>query len=139
LTATNRGPAIVDLPLLTDDRGSLTFAQVGDHLPFVPRRYFAIMDVPGGKTRGAHAHREIDQFFVCLRGACTVRLDDGRSKTSIRLDSPRRGLHVPPMNWNELTDFTPDAVVLCFASHEYSAAEYITAYDEFVSAAGALA
>jgi acetyltransferase-like isoleucine patch superfamily enzyme/dTDP-4-dehydrorhamnose 3,5-epimerase-like enzyme len=134
-----RRPVTVDLPVLTDDRGSLTFGQVGDHLPFTPRRYFAIMDVPSGKTRGAHAHREVEQFFVCLRGACTVVLDDGRAKTSITLDSPRRGLHVPPMHWNELVEFTADAVVLCLASGEYVAAEYITEYDEFLTATGKLA
>lgn len=126
--------SVVSLEMFVDERGSLTFAQVGDHLPFVPRRYFAIMDVPAGQVRGAHAHRRVEQFLVCLRGGCTVSLESTRGLRTVRLDTPRAGLYVPPMTWNELTDFTPDAMVLCLASEEYDADEYIRDHDEFARA-----
>lgn len=119
------GASLVTLPAVTDDRGVLSFAQVGAEIPFVPRRYFVIMDVPSGKMRGAHGHRVAHQFLVCLRGKVTVRLDDGRDCDEIVLQSSRVGLHVPPRVWNDLLAFSPDALLLCFASELYDPDEYI--------------
>jgi acetyltransferase-like isoleucine patch superfamily enzyme/dTDP-4-dehydrorhamnose 3,5-epimerase-like enzyme len=131
----DQGARLVALPVIPDTRGVLTFAEAGTHLPFTPKRYFAIMDVPQGKMRGAHAHRELHQFMVCLRGRCTVVLDDGYSRRQVRLDSPGVGLHVPPMTWNELTEASADAVVLVLASDVYSERDYIRNYDDFVACA----
>ena len=125
-------PALVDMPMKPDGRGVLTFGQVGDHLPFVPRRYYAIMEVPDGKVRGEHAHRRQHGFMVCLAGALTVTLDDGESKQSWRLDGPEKGLYIPPMHWDTLSDFTPGAVVLCLSSGEFDEGDYIRNYDEFL-------
>ncbi len=119
------GARLVKLPAVADDRGLLSFAEVGSHLPFVPRRYFVIMDVPAGKMRGAHGHRIAHQFLVCLRGRCTIRLDDGQQRDEIVLQSPQDGLHVPPGVWNDLMDFSSDALLLCLASEPYDPDEYI--------------
>jgi len=124
-------PRIVELPLLADARGALTFGQVDDHLPFVPRRYFTISEVPAACARGAHAHRECAQFLVALHGRCTVMLDDGQRRTSFVLDSPTRGLYVPPMTWNELSDFAPGTIVLCLASEKYDESDYIRDHESF--------
>lgn len=123
--------ALVDLPLITDSRASLTFAQVGDHLPFVPKRYFAVFGAGPDAKRGEHAHRTLHQFVVCLAGGCTIILDDGTSRDSVRLTSPTVGLHMHPMTWCVLQDFTPDAMVLVLASDVYDEADYIRDYAEF--------
>ena len=120
-----KGASLVRLPAVADDRGVLSFAEVGQQLPFAPRRYFVIMDVPAGKMRGAHGHRVAHQFLVCLRGTVTIRLDDGKARDEIVLRSPRDGLHIPPGVWNDLLDFSPDALLLCFASEAYDPEEYI--------------
>ena len=125
-------PTLVELPLKPDSRGLLTFGQVGDHVPFVPRRYYAILDVPEGTVRGEHAHRWQHGFMVCLTGALTVTLHDGTGERSWRLDSPRTGLYIPPLYWDRLSDFVPGTVVLCLASGEYDPEEYIRDYDEFL-------
>ena len=129
-------PRIVELPAIPDDRGLLTFAQCGTHLPFAPRRYYAILNVPVGKTRGQHAHRRQHGFAVCLDGAFTMTITDGRVERSWRLDTPTKGLYIPPMHWNALTDFTPDAVVLCLSSGEFDETDYIRDYAEFTSLIG---
>lgn len=116
---------IVDIPEIADERGSLTFAQSGSHLPFVARRYFTIMDVPRGAGRGGHAHRTVQQFIVALRGSVTISVDDGSRERQVVLDSPRKGLYVPPMIWNDLSEMSPDTVILCLASGDYDEAEYI--------------
>jgi dTDP-4-dehydrorhamnose 3,5-epimerase-like enzyme len=124
-------PRLVELPMKPDDRGVLTFAQVGDHLPFVPRRYFAITGVPEGQVRGEHAHRREHAFMVCLSGSLTVALDDGRTREEWRLDSPAQGLYIPPLHWDRLSEFAPGTVVLCLASAEYDPEDYIRDYAEF--------
>jgi len=117
--------------LVRDMRGNLTAGEVGRELPFVPARYFLVMDVPSGETRGAHAHRACEQFLVCIVGACSVVVDDGANRAEIRLDDPCIGLYVPPGVWAIQYKYTPDAVLLVLASHPYDAADYVRDYDEF--------
>jgi UDP-2-acetamido-3-amino-2,3-dideoxy-glucuronate N-acetyltransferase len=125
------GAALHRLPIFSDARGSLTFGEVGEHLPFPVARYFVVSDVPNLEVRGEHAHRECHQFLVCLRGSCAVTLDDGRQREEVLLDAPTLGIHLPPMIWSALYHYTADAVLLVLASHRYSAADYIRNYDEF--------
>ena len=137
IAQTAAGARLIELPAFPDERGTLIFGQVGDHLPFEARRFFTIGDVPPGSVRGQHAHSVFHQFLLCVRGACTVTIDDGRSRQAFRLDSPRVGLHVPPLHWNVLSDFTSDALLLCLSSGEYDRAEYISDYDDFRRRCGA--
>jgi acetyltransferase-like isoleucine patch superfamily enzyme/dTDP-4-dehydrorhamnose 3,5-epimerase-like enzyme len=125
---------MIEVPEITDQRGSLTFGQFDAQIPFVPRRYFTIMDVPVGARRGGHAHRAVEQFIVVLRGRAVVVVDDGARKRSVLLDSATRALYVPPMVWNDLEDISPNSVILCLASAEYDEAEYIRDYDVFMNA-----
>ncbi len=125
---------LIVLPIFPDERGVLTFAQVGDHLPFVPWRYYALMNVPAGAVRGEHAHRLLHRFISCLKGAVTITLDDAEAECTYRLDSPTLGLHIPPLQWSRLSHFTLDAVVLCHSSGEYDPDEYIRDYGAFLAA-----
>lgn len=127
-----RGAFLRRLPIVSDSRGSLTFGEVGQHLPFAVARFFVLSDVPSLEVRGEHAHHECHQFVVCLRGSCAVTLDDGRHREEVLLDSQTLGLYLPPLVWSALYHYTSDAVLLVLASHTYSAADYIRSYDEFL-------
>jgi UDP-2-acetamido-3-amino-2,3-dideoxy-glucuronate N-acetyltransferase len=131
------GVRVFRLPERSDHRGTLTFGQIGDHLPFTPRRFFVVTDVPTATTRGEHAHRQCDEYLVCIRGACTLELDDARQRTAIRLDSATLGVFAPARLWLRLSDFTPDAVLLVLASDPYDDADYIRDYKSFVQEIGA--
>ena len=126
-----KGAELRRLPLFTDSRGSLTFGEVGAHLPFPVARYFVVSDVPNLEVRGEHAHLECHQFLVCLKGSCAVTLDDGRNREEVLLDSSTLGLYLPPRIWSALYRYTSDAVLLVLASHTYVAEDYIRDYDEF--------
>ena len=119
-----------------ESRGRLVAAQAGAPLPFVPRRCFVIMDVPSRKVRGAHAHKKLKQFLVCVRGRVTVMVDDGRARQEILLDDAGVGLYVPPMVWAAQYAYSPDAVLVVFASANYDARDYIRDYGEFLERAG---
>lgn len=119
--------------LVEDMRGNLTAAEVGRELPFAPQRYFLVMDVPSHETRGAHAHRRCEQFLVCVAGACSVVVDDGRERLEVRLDDPCLGLYVPPRVWAIQYGYTRDAVLMVLASHPYDADDYIRDYDSYLA------
>lgn len=120
------------LPVIEDLRGKLSFAEIGQHLPFEPKRYFLVFDVPSEEVRGEHAHKNLHQFLVCVRGSVSVALDDGTSRDEVTLDGPDLGLHIPPMIWGIQYRYSSDAVLLVFASDIYRADDYIRDYDEFL-------
>lgn len=128
------GARLYELPLVNDLRGSLSFGEIDRHLPFTPKRYFVVFDVPNQKVRGEHAHKQLHQFLVCLKGRCSVLLDDGANRAQVTLDSPRLGLHIPPMVWAAQFDYTPETVQLVLASEKYSAEDYLRDYDDFLAA-----
>jgi len=129
---TGRGVRLGRLASVRDARGRLIVAEAGAPLPFIPRRCFFVMDVPGKRVRGKHAQKKHEKFLVCLRGRVTVMVDDGRRRQEFLLKNPARGLHVPPMVWAEQYDFSPDAILAVFASARYDPRDYILTYDEFV-------
>ncbi len=126
-----RGATLLHLPTVRDMRGALSFAEVDGLLPFVVKRYFVIFDVPSQEVRGEHAHRSLHEMLICLRGSCSVALDDGSSRREIRLDSPAMGLHVEPGVWRVHYKYSADAILLVLASERYDADDYIRDYDEF--------
>ncbi len=128
-----RGARLIDLPVHRDMRGALVAGEIGDTLPFVPQRYFAVFDVPSRHVRGEHAHRQCAQFVTCLAGSLAVHLDDGESRAEIQLETPGRGLLIPPMVWASQFLYTADAVLLVLASHAYRADDYIRDYEEYLS------
>ncbi|MEK6285845.1 MAG: FdtA/QdtA family cupin domain-containing protein [Acidobacteriota bacterium] len=123
-----------ELPLIRDPRGSLSFAQYEETLPFLPKRYFIVFDVGEGQTRGGHAHSKVHQLLVCVKGSCLVSLDDGRARDEVWLDRPELALYVPPRIWATEKQFSRDAVLMVLASDVYDPDEYIEDYDEFLRA-----
>ena len=125
---------VTELPKVADPRGNLTFVEGGRHVPFDIRRVFYLYDVPTGSDRGAHAHRALHQFLVCLSGSFDVALDDGTRRQTVHLNRPWQGLHVPPMIWASEVNFDPGSVCLVLASDVYDEADYIRDYDAFLAA-----
>lgn len=121
------------LRLATDLRGSLVAADFSRDLPFLPKRSFTVFDVPTRDVRGEHAHIACEQFLVCVRGAVSCVVDDGRSRQEFRLDRPDVGLYMPALMWGSQYNYSSDAVLLVFASEEYDANDYIRDYEEFLS------
>ena len=124
---------VIKLPRIVDLRGSLTFGEFDQQLPFIPKRYFVVYDVPNMEVRGEHAHRELHQFLVCLKGSCAVVVDDGESRDEIKLAQPDIGIYLPPMIWGIQYKFTPNAVLLVLASDVYEASDYIRNYTDYIN------
>lgn len=132
------GVTIDRVRLIKDLRGNLCAREVGNGIPFVPQRYFVVLDVPSKEVRGEHAHRKCKQFLVCLKGSICVVVDSGKLRQEFVLDSPELGLYLPPMIWAIQYKYTADAIMLVLASEGYDSADYIRDYDQFLSERAAL-
>ena len=123
---------LYELPLIRDTRGSLSYAQYDETLPFLPKRYFIVFDVGEGQTRGGHAHRTVHQLLICAKGSCLVSLDDGKARDNVLLDRPELALYIPPKIWATQQQFSGDGVLMVLASEVYDPDEYIKDYDGFL-------
>ena len=123
---------LIDLRKIHDVRGNLTPIESGGDIPFDIKRIYYLYDVPSGESRGAHAHKELQQLIIAANGSFTITLDDGRNKKSFTLNRPYQGLLIVPGIWRDLDDFSSGAVLLCLASEHYVAADYIRDYDKFL-------
>ncbi len=124
---------LVALPKIADPRGSLTVAEALDAVPFDIKRVYWLYDVPGGGSRGGHAHRRLRQMLVAVSGAFHVTLDNGFERKTVLLNHPYQGLLVERGVWRTLDDFSSGAVCLVLASEHYDAADYMEDYDEFLN------
>lgn len=118
---------------VVDARGSLTVGEVPAEVPFSPKRYFIVYGVPSAELRGEHAHKRCQQFLICIHGSCRVLLDDGDRRCEVLLDRPDIGVYMPEMIWGTQYRYSPETVLLVFASRPYEADDYLRTYDEFLA------
>lgn len=126
-----RGVSLHELPYIEDMRGSLSVGEFDRSIPFSPKRYFLVFDVPSREIRGEHAHRTCHQFLICVKGSCMVVADDGKQRREFLLDRPNLGVYLPAMTWGTQYKYSSDAVLLVFASDYYDPDDYIRDYGEF--------
>jgi UDP-2-acetamido-3-amino-2,3-dideoxy-glucuronate N-acetyltransferase len=119
------------LPQIPDLRGDLSVGEFDKTIPFTPKRYFLVFNVPNNLIRGEHAHKDCHQFLVAVHGTVNVICDDGQNRSEFLLDRANLGIHIPPMVWGVQYKYSEDAVLLVFASEYYDSADYIRDYEEF--------
>lgn len=122
---------LIDLHKISDRRGNLTVIEGNQDIPFDVKRVYYLYDVPGGESRGAHAHKALYQLIIAANGSFTVTLNDGKHKKAYNLNRSYYGLLVVPGIWRVLDDFSSGAVLLCLASEHYEEEDYIRNYKEF--------
>ena len=123
--------SVIELVQIPNRAGNITAVNNNENIPFDVKRVFYIYDIPGGEERGAHAHKECHQFLIAASGSFEVELDDGKNKRTITLNRPYFGLHIPPGIWAHEMNFSSGAICLVFASHLYSAEDYIREYSDY--------
>ena len=117
----------------SDRKGNLSVVENGKDVPFSVKRVYYLYDVPGGESRGGHAHKALRQLIVAVSGSFSVTLDDGKGKKTVVLNRPYQGLLVVPGIWRTLDDFSSGSVSMVMASEKYDENDYIRDYDEFVN------
>src|ERR1039457_3358197 len=130
---------VLDLPRIVMPQGSITPIEGGTHVPFDIARVFYLYDVPGGESRGGHAHRDLEQVIVSVMGSFDVVVDDGLRRKTVTLTRSYYGLSLPSLIWRELENFSSGAICLVLCSQRYGEDEYIRDHAEFVSYRNSLA
>ena len=125
--------SIFELPKIKNRAGNITPVHNSVEIPFDIKRIFYLYDIPGGESRGAHAHKECHQFLIAASGSFEVLVDDGKTKRLIQLNRPYIGLHIPPGIWASEINFSSGSICLVLASHLYNESDYIRDYNEFIS------
>ena len=122
---------VLNLPQIGDRQGHITALNNEIDIPFSVNRVFYLYDIPGGESRGAHAHKECHQLLVAASGSFEVLIDDGFTQSLVQLNKPNVGLHIPPGIWASEINFSSGAICLVMASHEYNEMDYIRDYETF--------
>lgn len=126
-------PQLIDIPIVHDMRGNLSVVEGGELIPFDIKRLYYLYDVPGGTTRGGHAHRMLRQLIIAASGSFDVILDNGKERTKYSLNRSYKGLYIPTMTWREIENFSSGAVCMVLASEHYDESDYIYDYDSFLT------
>lgn len=124
------------LKTFTDKRGSLTIVEEGREVPFEIRRVYWIHSVPEGEERGKHSNTVSSEYVIAVNGSVEITLEDRNGRRTYLLDSKEKGLLIPPDTWDEIRNFSTDAILLVLASHSYDESTYINSYEEFLQYIG---
>jgi len=125
---------LIELPVIADPRGNLTFIEGGRHLPFEIKRVYYLYDVPGGATRAGHGHKNLQQLMVAMSGSFDVLLDDGFTKRNYHLNRSYYGLYICPMIWRDISNFSSGSVCMVLASDYFEEADYYREHKDFLRA-----
>lgn len=126
------GFEIVNFKTLGDDRGSLIALEENYNTPFAIKRVYYIFDTKQGVRRGYHAHIDLKQIAICVKGSCKFVLDNGQTREDVLLNTPNKGLLIEGLIWREMYDFSPDCVLVVLASEHYDEDDYIRDYQKFI-------
>lgn len=99
-----------------DERGSLIALEGERDIPFKVRRVYYIYDTQSDMPRGFHAHKHLKQLLIAVSGSVTITCEYGKKKERYLLETPSQGLLLEGLIWREMHDFSPDCVLVVFAS-----------------------
>ena len=122
---------ILPLKKIHNRAGNITIIERQKTIPFDIQRIYYLYDIPGGETRGGHAHKELYQIIIAASGSFDVLLDDGQNKKVVTLNRPDYSLMVVPGIWRELLQFSSGAICLVIASTIYDESDYFRDYSIF--------
>ena len=124
---------IVNFNILGLENSPLIALEKGKDIPFEIKRIYYIFNTDKDVQRGFHAHRNLKQIAIAVKGSCTFVLDDGDERNEIQIDNPKIGIFIEGIIWREIKDFSEDCVILVIASENYDENDYIRNYDEFLA------
>ena len=127
---------LLDFKPLGDDRGQLFSIEANKSISFNIKRVYYMFNMKSGVPRGFHAHKELQQVAICIKGSCKILIDDGTNKEEIVIDKPNTGIIIDKLIWHEMHDFSEDCILMVIASDVYDESDYLRNYDDFLKFLG---
>ncbi|XKG66910.1 FdtA/QdtA family cupin domain-containing protein [Mesobacillus maritimus] len=122
---------LIHFDVLGDNRGSLIALEEHKNIPFKIKRVYYIFDTKNNVRRGFHAHKNLDQVLIAVKGSCTIHIDNNKVTKEVVLNNQSTGLYIGSLVWREMYDFSDDCVLLVLASDYYNENDYIRNYEQF--------
>lgn len=116
-----------------DEQGMLVALEERKNIDFEIKRIYYIYNTVGCVTRGRHAHKDMKQVLLPVKGTCQILVDNGKESKKVVLDTPNRGIYITGLVWREMMNFSKDCVLLCLVNTYYDTGDYIRKYDEFLA------
>jgi dTDP-4-dehydrorhamnose 3,5-epimerase-like enzyme len=123
---------LIDFKSLGDDRGQLFSLEGNQNIPFDIKRIYYMYGMQSDVPRGFHAHKELQQVAICIKGSCKLQMDDGRIKEEVVIGKANVGLVIDKLIWHEMHDFSDDCILMVIASDHYDENDYIRNYKQFI-------
>lgn len=127
---------LLDFKPLGDDRGQLFSIEANKSISFNIKRVYYMFNMKSDVPRGFHAHKELQQVAICIKGSCKILIDDGTNKEEIVIDKPNTGIIIDKLIWHEMHDFSEDCILMVIASDVYDESDYLRNYDDFLKFLG---
>lgn len=103
-------------------------------IPFIVKRVYWICSGSAASEHGDHAHLNPQQVLVALSGIAVIEVINRNGlKGQFLLDSPDKGLYIPPAHWL-VVRMEAQSTLLCLSSHAYEEQETVSDLNEFLSA-----
>ena len=122
---------LIQLPVIPDERGNLSFVEECNHIPFQIKRTYWLYDVPGGESRASYALRATDDFVISMSGSFDVFLNDGTEEKTVQLNRSYFGLYIPHGIWHEFRNFSTNSLALILSSDHFHPEQYMRSIQDF--------
>lgn len=123
---------LLSLTKIHNPAGNITVINNNIGLDFTIKRVYYIYNIPGGESRGGHAHKKLYQIVIAASGSFDLIINDGKNEKKIFLNHPNQGLLIVPGIWREIINFSSGAICLVLASETYDESDYIRNYQEYI-------
>jgi dTDP-4-dehydrorhamnose 3,5-epimerase-like enzyme len=127
---------LIDFKSLGDGRGELFSIEGNQNIPFAIKRVYYMFGMQSELPRGFHAHKELQQVAICIKGSCKLVMDDGTTKEQVLIGKPSTGIVIDKLIWHEMHDFSEDCILMVIASNSYDESDYLRSYDDFLNFVG---
>lgn len=124
---------IIELPKIHNPAGNITAINNNKEVNFNIKRIYYLYNIPGGESRGGHAHKNLYQLVVAASGSFDIIINDGTNIKKIFLNHPNKGLFIVPGIWREIENFSSGAICLVLASEKYDENDYIRNFNDFLN------
>ena len=118
-------------PIYSDESGELGVFEFAKDFDFNAKRIFFLRNVSSGQGRGFHAHKNLKQLVVCLKGSFLMKLDNGVTVEEFQMRADNTVLYLDGKVWREMRNFSRDAVMLVLCDREYRFDEVVRDYQRF--------
>lgn len=116
---------------IEDPRGSLKVIEYAKDFNFNIKRIFFLDDIKSPWKRGFHAHADLNQILIMLRGSMTLVIESPPNHRKTYEIKKNNIINIPGQAWREMINIKPNSLICVLCDRVYSEDVVIKDYEEF--------